>query len=80
MNGIIGLFEGIRIKRCSCGGDAMLYREGNAKEIFDFDADDYGEICFTEQCSYGVECAECIKEAYGYRTPEEAIKFWNEKV
>ena len=74
MNGIIGEFEGISIRRCRCGSDVKVFEEGYARRSLD---DDEG-IYFMEPTCYTVECIEnCGHEVWGYNTSEQAIEAWN---
>ena len=69
-------FNGIYISPCRCGAEPRLYGEGTAFEEY-YDAGDK-EMYFVDFYGYTVACTECDLETHSFKSPEEAIHFWNE--
>jgi hypothetical protein len=73
MDGIIGKFKDIPIRRCRCGGEPVIFEEGLSRR--DLTGTD-NEIYFTAFYNYSVECDECGDGVCGSDI-EDTIRAWN---
>ena len=69
-------FNGMLVSTCQCGAEPRFYGEGTAFEEY-YESGDK-EIYFVDFYGYTVSCTECDAMTDSFRSPEEAIHFWNE--
>lgn len=69
-------YNGMLVSTCSCGAEPRLYGEGTAFEEY-YESGEK-EMYFVDFYGYTVACTECDSMTDSFRSPEDAINFWNE--
>lgn len=67
------------LRKCKCGEKPELYGEGTARQYFEEKVIGRQPMMWSNFYGYVVECPECGAITRHIRTPEMAVKAWNEE-